>query len=201
MNTGRDTSRSRLFSEPVWLMIHLVLLGIIILFAGLTAAYLIGPDAGKEAGFRIPRIFWLSSILVLLVSLSMRRVLKAYERDNSSTLSGWLLAATVTALLFVVCQWIGWTGLHQQGITLQDTPAAGYLYVLSGLHVVHVGVGIILLLVSLTKSRRLLQHAATALVYFSDPVRRRRLELLARYWHTIDYLWLFLFLVFLYKHA
>ena len=54
MNTGRDTSRSRLFSEPVWLMIHLVLLGIIILFAGLTAAYLIGPDAGEEAGFRIP---------------------------------------------------------------------------------------------------------------------------------------------------
>ena len=56
----------------------------------------------------------------------MRQVLKAYERDNSSILSGWLLAATVTALLFVVCQWIGWTGLHQQGITLQDTPAAGY---------------------------------------------------------------------------
>ena len=82
-------------------MIHLVLLGIIILFAGLTAAYLIGPDAGEEAGFRIPRIFWLSSILVLLVSLSMRRVLKAYERDNSSTLSGWLLAATITALFLL----------------------------------------------------------------------------------------------------
>ncbi|KRP08956.1 MAG: hypothetical protein ABR94_01370 [Sphingobacteriales bacterium BACL12 MAG-120802-bin5] len=191
----------RLLQHPVALFVHLVLLGIVLLFGGLVVAYLSGMQTPGWEDFRLPRSFWLSSLMVVLISWYLRKTIAAFEMESGKLLVQRLLAASFFSLVFIISQWTGWKDLQAQGITLADTPAAGYVYVISGLHALHVGVGIVLLVVAIRRAWKYVADPATALFFFTDNNRKMRLRLLAHYWHTIDYLWLFLFLAFLYRHA
>ncbi len=194
-------SEKRLLQHPVALFVHLVLLGIVLLFGGLVVAYLSGMQTPGWEDFSLPRSFLLSSCMVVLISWYLRKTITAFEQESGKSLMQRLLAASFFSFIFIVSQWTGWKDLQAQGITLEDTPAAGYVYVISGLHALHVGVGIILLVVAISRARKYVTDPATALFFFTDNNRKMRLRLLANYWHTIDYLWLFLFLAFLYRHA
>jgi len=61
------------------------------------------------------------------------------------------------------------------------------LYVIAGLHAIHLLGGIIVLLVQWIKSQRKKVRS-----YASTPV-----EIAATYWHFVDLLWLYLFVFFL----
>lgn len=192
---GRSQTR-----EMFTVAINLLLGGIVILFFGLTYGYLF--HMGQNwLEFDLPKIFWLSTIAILAVSFLMNRLLIEYDRDNRKNLRRLLLGSTIFAFLFIYCQVRGWFMLYANGIELGTSPSTSYLYVLTGLHALHVLVGIIFLLVS---NYRVYFHTGDevkALLFFSDPVRRTRLKLMRNYWHTIDFVWLFLFFVFLYMHA
>ena len=48
-------------------------------------------------------------------------------------------------------------------------------------------------------SYRIFKNSAnigTVLVYFTDPVKQLELRLLSRYWHFLDYLWIYLMVFF-----
>ncbi len=192
---GRSQTR-----EMFTVAINLLLAGIVILFFGLTYGYLF--HMGQNwLEFNLPKIFWLSTLAILAVSFLMNRVLREYDRDSRKNLRRLLLGAFAAAAVFVYCQVSGWTMLYANGIELGTSPSTSYLYVLTGLHALHVLVGIIFLLVSNFRVYMHTKDEIKALIFFSDPVRRTRLKLMRNYWHTIDFIWLFLFFVFLYMHA
>jgi cytochrome c oxidase subunit 3 len=200
MDSTRTSFRG-LLTNPFGLFIHLILLGIIILFAGMLVAYLFASNQESWEAFSLPRVFWVSTASVLLISWTLRKALTAYDLESSPRFRTALLASALLALLFVTCQWIGWRSMHQTGMPLSGSPSAGYIYVISGLHALHVFVGIILLIVAMARAYKYLADPATTLVYFDDNGRRLKLRLLLHYWNTIDYLWLVLFAAFLFKHA
>lgn len=187
--------------EPAILLVYLVLLGIIVLFMGLVAAYLFNGSTSGWETFHLPRIFWLSSLTAVFQSLAMRQIQRAFRDDQGRVLQRLLFTSILLSGIFVIFQWTGWKSMQLQGQVLQGTPASGYIYVISGLHVLHVLVGIVMLLVAWFRARRYTMDPAMAIYYFTDPVRKRRIAMLGSYWHTIDYLWVFLFLVFLYRHT
>jgi cytochrome c oxidase subunit 3 len=192
---GRSQTR-----EMFTVAINLLLGSIVILFFGLTYGYLF--HMGQNwLEFDLPKIFWLSTIAILAVSFLMQRLLIEYDRDNQKNLKRLLFSSLLFAALFVYCQVSGWLMLYANGIELGTSPSASYLYVLTGLHVLHVLVGIIFLVVSNYRVYFRTADEVKALIFFSDPVRRTRLKLMRNYWHTIDFVWLFLFFVFLYMHA
>lgn len=175
-------------------------MSIVILFLGLTYAYL--ARLGSEwLIFSFPKVFWLSTFFILLVSLFLRKLLVAYDTDNTRLLKRKLLFALIASILFSVCQYMGWHQLHSQNLHLTTATSVSYLYVLTGLHAAHVLVGLIILVVAYFRARKHTQNTVDALLYFSDSVRRDKLMLLTHYWHTIDALWVFLFMCFLYNHT
>lgn len=175
-------------------------MSIVILFLGLTYAYL--ARLGSEwMVFSFPKVFWLSTLFILLVSLFLRKLLTAYDTDNTTLLRRKLLLALISSVLFSVCQYLGWHQLHTQNLHLTTSVSVSYLYILTGLHAAHVGVGVIILIVAYFRVRKHTRNQVNALLYFSDSVRRDRLMLLTHYWHTIDALWVFLFMCFLYNHT
>lgn len=186
--------------NPMVIVVNMLLASIVVLFLALTYGYAF-QMGNNWLEFRLPKVFWLSTISILLVSYFLRRTLVYYDGDRTARLRRSMILATIFATAFVVFQLIGWGELGSQGILLTTSQSASYLYLLSGLHLLHVGVGIIILLAG---CRRLIVHTASpvkALIYYADPIRRDRLKLLMHYWHTIDFLWLFLFLVILYNHT
>ncbi len=188
------------FKNPMVLMVNLVLVSIVILFIGITYGYL-AKLGSSWLVFRLPKIFWLSTLSILLVSFLLQRLMAAYDADHAHEMKIRLGLAFGAAMLFSVCQVIGWQELIAQGLMMQAHPSVAYLYILTGLHIAHVAVGLIFFIVAAFRLQKNTATKVSALLYFADPLRRDRLKLLVHYWHTIDFVWVMLFLSFLYNHT
>ena len=99
-----------------------------------------------------------------------------------------LIGLTVLlGLLFVALQWLGFWELWQQKITFRGSGAGQFLYVIFGLHALHVIGGAIALVVMFIKA-----FLGKIKLYSSVPV-----EVMATYWHFVDLLWIYLLVFFI----
>jgi cytochrome c oxidase subunit 3 len=93
----------------------------------------------------------------------------------------------ILGIVFLVLQWKGFQQLWGQGITFKGAGAGQFLYVIFGLHAVHVIGGVIALLVIFIKA-------------FNKEIKLKSVvpaEVMATYWHFVDLLWIYLMLFFL----
>jgi cytochrome c oxidase subunit 3 len=88
---------------------------------------------------------------------------------------------------FIGLQWMGFEKLWEQQITFKGSGAGQFLYVIFGLHALHVAGGVVALLVLVTKA-----FVGRVKLYSSVPV-----EIAATYWHFVDLLWIYLLVFFL----
>jgi cytochrome c oxidase subunit 3 len=82
---------------------------------------------------------------------------------------------------------MGFKEIWNTGITFRGSGGGQFLYIIAGLHVVHVLGGIIALLIMFGKA-----FASKVRSYNSIPV-----ELMSTYWHFVDLLWIYLFIFFM----
>jgi cytochrome c oxidase subunit 3 len=183
-------------------MLTLALAAITMLFVGLTFAYTFGRKLSDNwESFSLPKLFWLSTILLLGCSYGLQRARDAHNQDEARLLRQNLWLVFGLGLAFVVSQIVAWRQLAASGVGLVSSPASGYLYVISWLHAAHVVVGLLALSWMLRKTIRQTKEPVGALLYFSDPAPKHRLRLLSTYWHVVDGLWVYLFLFFLFFHS
>jgi len=103
-------------------------------------------------------------------------------RDTTSTLR-WCALAWLSALGFLASQLGGWLALAQQQYLVAASPGAGFFYMLTGLHGLHVLGGMFAAgLVTASLWRR-----------GASPGRGAGLALCAQYWHLLLAVWLALF--------
>lgn len=89
------------------------------------------------------------------------------------------------------------TAPREKPSKLDRTPSGAFLYVISGLHLAHLGGGLIFLLLFIFKTLRAAREPVNAMVFFTNPVESVRMEMIAKYWHYLGGLWIVLFLYFL----
>lgn len=160
---------------------------IIMMFAGLTSAYVVKRDQPGWTTFSIPRAFWYSTATILLSSLTVQMALKAFKEREMLRYRNLLTATAILGIVFILLQWAGFRQIWNTGITLRGSGGGQFLYVIAGLHVVHVFGGIIALLIMLAKAL-----VSKIRSYDSVPV-----ELMSTYWHFVDLLWIYLFIFFM----
>lgn len=161
---------------------------ILMMFAGLTSAFIVKSNLVGWKNIEIPRIFWVSTAVILGSSLTMQMALRAFKQREMNQYRLLMGLTFVLGTLFVVLQWTGFQGLWNQGIRFTGSAGAGqFLYVIFGLHAVHVIGGIVALLVMFIKA-----FTGKIKLYSSVPV-----EVVATYWHFVDILWLYLLIFFL----
>ncbi|MFN5557841.1 MAG: cytochrome c oxidase subunit 3, partial [Chryseotalea sp.] len=68
-------------------------------------------------------------------------------------------------------------------------PSGSFVYVLSGLHGLHIVSGVVVLIVALVAAFRMQIHSKNM----------NLIEMCATYWHFLDVLWLYLFLFMLFN--
>lgn len=188
--------------HPRQLVLFGALAGIGVLFLMLTAAYLYSAPAWQWAHFKFPKTFLVSTIVLIAGSGTIRQAQIAYNANNGNALKKWVAYTLWLSLLFVVLQTIGWLQLQNAGIFVAGRPDGSYLYLLTGLHVLHVLTGIVFLGMYYMKLRRQITTGddVAELLFFSSPIKKINLGLLATYWHFIDALWIYLLLFFLFNH-
>ena len=184
------TEEQALHEKGRKLLLWLGIASMVMAFAGLTSGYIVRRGGEGWMHFDLPRMFFISTAIILLSSVSMNIALSSVKKDDLKKIKKALAITLLLGLAFVFCQFAAWKELTSQHIffTGKDSNASGsFLYVLSGLHLAHLFGGLIVLTVTLIK---VLQKK-----YSSENLLG--LKLAAIYWHFLDVLWVYLFL-FLY---
>lgn len=160
---------------------------ILMMFAGLTSAFIVKSNQTNWITVDLPRVFWISTAVILASSLTIQMALRAFKQRE---MGRYRLLTGLTFLLgiaFVLLQLKGFEGLWEQGITFRGAGAGQFLYVIFGLHALHVAGGVIALLIMWVKA-----IAGSRKSYSAVPV-----EVAATYWHFVDLLWIYLLVFFL----
>ena len=180
---GAPTARSRALpgDGDMWVMV----LGDLVIFAGYFVVYMIyrvmNRDAFLAAQQHLSINLGVTNTVILLTSswFVARAVLAARTgRPGSAIRLTW--AGGVTGVLFVLVKGYEWFTKIRAGQTNSDLFYSFY-YVLTGVHLVHVFIGLIVLGVMVRELR--------------NPARRRMsvVESGAVYWHMVDLLWVLIF--------
>jgi cytochrome c oxidase subunit III len=137
----------------------------------------------------LPRGLWLSTGILLLVSVTMQWALRAARRGRQDSLRVALVATGVLATAFLVNQVRNWEAVRAVLIPPESKAQtyASIFYILTGTHAVHVLGGLIVLSVVTWKAFRGEYCGA-----YHPGVRYS-----AMYWHFLDAVWLILFAVLL----
>jgi len=162
---------------------------IVMMFGALTSAYLVRQAAGNWLEFRIPDVFYYSTIVILISSLALHGSYWAFRTGRETLYKALLPLALILGIVFIVMQYNGWNALYSIGVVLDGNPGGSFFYVISGIHAAHVIGGLFAITVAV-------MHAFT-LTYKPTEKRRRRFQLVLHYWHFVDFLWLYLFLFLL----
>lgn len=163
---------------------------IVMVFAGLTSAYVVRRGGGDWFSVVLPQIFWASSAVILMSSVTMNSAMMSFRKDKLTTGTIFLGTTFLLGLLFAWLQFRGWSDLTRNGIYLvhpkgQNSLVSGsFIYLLSGLHLAHLVGGLIALAFTFVKS--LMGRYGSANMH--------GLRVAAIYWHFLDVLWMYLFI-------
>lgn len=159
---------------------------IMMMFAGFTSAFIIKRNQADWVSFDLPKVFWISTVAIVLSSLTIWMAVQAFSARHMKRYRLLMAATFVLGMVFVVLQILGFKEMWAQGNTLSANISYQFLYVIIGLHALHVVGGIIALLVMSIKA-------------FGSKVRNYNIvpvQLVSTYWHFVDVLWIYL-LIFL----
>jgi|SRR5579872_1055562 len=158
-------------------------------FAALTSALVVRKGASTDwQHFTLPSILYLDTLLLfassITLELSRRRFAHLSDglRAGAARAARWLYLTLALGLLFVCGQYAAWLQLRAQGMYLSTNPSSSFFYVLTAAHALHVlgGLGgLVLVVYRLSRSQ----------------LRRSTLDIASRYWHFMDVLWVYLFLL------
>jgi len=144
----------------------------------------------------IPWAFYVSTGALSLSSALLLQARSYFRKEQYVLHTRLTLYTFALGLTFVLLQLMGWWQLYAWHYLLQDNPSAAFLYILSGLHILHMLVALGIMLWVLLDSLKSKTYVDGYLQGF-QPAKRTRLLLANWLWHFADILWLLLFLVFL----
>ena len=197
MNNPSKTRNDRsLILHPYNIFLTLILASITVLFLAFSAAFVYSRIASGMPPIELPKIFFFNTLILIGSSFTMRWAKQCYLDDNTEHYQLALLSTIVLTIIFMICQYIGWSDLFSRQLFFGTDNSSSYLYLISGLHFAHVLTGLPFLILFLNTARKKMKEPVSVLVYFSDPEKRLKLRLLTIYWHFLDILWIYLVLFF-----
>jgi cytochrome c oxidase subunit 3 len=182
-----NTEQQRKKMHPHKFTLWIAIASILMMFAGLTSAFIVKSNQVTWQGVEIPVFFWYSTGVILASSLTIQMALKAFRQRETGRYRALIAATFILGIAFIVLQWLGFSDLWSQDITFKGSGAGQFLYVIFGLHALHVAGGIVVLMILFGKA-----FFGSSKLYSSIPV-----EVAAMYWHFVDVLWIYLLVFFL----
>ncbi len=181
--TGRSKRKMHPHKFTLWVSMGSMLM----MFAGLTSAYIVKSNQAAWVPVKVPALFWMSTALILSSSILIQLSLKFLKQGKINRYL-WFAGSTILCgIVFLFLQWFGFLQLWEQQVRFKGSGAGQFLYVTFGLHALHIIGGIIALVVQWIKS-------------FAGVQREDRIlpaELMSTYWHFAGLLWMYILFFFL----
>jgi cytochrome c oxidase subunit 3 len=191
-----EMMEKRLKYHPMRIFTYLLLVSISSAFLFVSVSYFLTTVGTGYNNFKLPLLFHANTIIILVSSYSMAMVRKAMNNDDEKGYLTGLLVTTGLSIAFMVFQITAWKELSAQGILLKNNVAGAYVYFISGMHLLHLAVGVALLIWFAIKALDKSADPVKQLLFESDPVNKMKVGLLCTYWHFVDGLWVYIYLFF-----
>jgi cytochrome c oxidase subunit III len=182
--TGDSSGATRVPQRAYITGMFIALAGILMFFMAFVSAYIVRKGMPNSAWIplQVPRILWLNTLVLIGSSITLGRAHNRFNAQDEKGFRHWWATTTILGILFVAGQILAWRQLAAQGIFLATNPSSSFFYVFTGAHGAHLLGGILALLY--------VQFHATRKV-----ARGTAIEVVSMYWHFMDGLWVFLFLL------
>jgi cytochrome c oxidase subunit III len=180
-----QTAGSR-YRVGVWVLIA----SIAMFFTALSSAYIVRAASATDwRPLALPRVLWLSTALILLSSGTIQAAGRSLKHLLDRQYVRWLAVTAVLGLGFLLSQWFAWKQLSSQGVFLSSNPHSSFFYLLTAMHGLHLLVGLLALMYLLLRTRQRSADEA------AEARRHARAGAVGIYWHFMDGLWIYLFLL------
>jgi cytochrome c oxidase subunit 3 len=189
--------------------------GIVMIFVSFTSAYVVRqglPTFDSRTNtmvhdwipVRLPRLLLVNTIVLLLssftIELARRRAARSAALAEVGPIPGvstggdekvsWLALTVVLGLLFLTGQGLAWRELAASGFYISATPSSSFVFLLTGMHGVHLLGGVIALLIAGAAS--LLRRSAQSQLIW--------LDVTGWYWHFMAILWVYILALLEFVH-
>ncbi len=171
----------------------LFLVALFMLFAAVMVGYLFIRLGNQQSpplhAIHLPKLLWLSTALVIAVSLALSRSLAYVKLERQNQFRRWLFISFVLAVGFIAVQTPAMIELVAAHRKLQRSGMFlyGLVFFLILVHAAHVVGGIVTML--------RLMYVAPRGVF--DHEHYQTVQFTAMYWHFLDFVWIAMFLTFL----
>ena len=183
--------------HPYETLLYLAMLASGLIFLYLAVAF-VATDGGAQLSVsHMPAAFLLSTGVLLLSGYTASKMRFYYRAENLRGLESALRNTLVLGLAFTVLQFAGWRELSANGIPFTGFPKGSYLYLLSGIHVFHLGGALFFAVILLIQLGRAQDDGVRQLILITNPFEKMKIRLFTFYWLFMDVVWLVLFLLFL----
>lgn len=187
MTMTGDSYRRKIHPHKFTLWVAMA--SILMMFAGFTSAYIVKRSDTNWLEFKFPPVFWVSTGVILLSSLTVQLAVKSFKSRNMKQYRSLITVTAFLGILFVVLQLAGFYFLEQHGVKLigaNSNPSASFLAVITGMHMLHVLGGVVVLVVMFVRA-----YSKTQKSYNAVPI-----EIASTYWHFVDLIWIYLLVFF-----
>jgi cytochrome c oxidase subunit 3 len=201
MNTVTEGLKERRKIHPQKFMMWVAIASMSMAFAGLTSGYMVREAQGNWRYYTLPQFFTYSTIVIAISSVTMFLGVKAFKNREMPKFKLLITSTLLLGILFGALQFGGFYQLYTQlqqvringqvlnqatTVRVNGNPSESFLFIIAGLHLLHLLGGIFALLFVFFRTfrTRVKTYNATGL------------EITAAYWHFVDALWIYLFVFF-----
>ncbi|NGF57664.1 heme-copper oxidase subunit III [Parapedobacter sp. SGR-10] len=166
------------------------MIGMFMMFAAFSSGFIVYTASGVDKGLKtiLPQTFMYSTAVLILSSLTMHLAFKAAKNSALTKQKLFLLLTIALGIAFLFLQVHAWGLFFAQGITfINNNASQSFLYVFTGMHLLHIVAGLLVLLRCLIGAMRGIPQSNNIF----------RMDLAAIFWHFLDLLWIYIYVFLL----
>jgi cytochrome c oxidase subunit III len=183
--------------HPFLTMLYLAMVGSGVIFLLLLVGFTNSLEKFDTRLFFMPKPFLVSTIMILISSYFAQKAWQDFHIDEAKSLRQNLIYLLLMGFIFSISQFLGWRDLINQGLVWSGKATISYLYVLTGLHILHLVGGLVFVSVQVMHYKKACNDGVQALIIFSNKYEKMKMQMLKNYWHFLDVLWIVIFLYLL----
>jgi cytochrome c oxidase subunit 3 len=158
-------------------------------FAALTSGYIVyAGGSGHGIHIILPKAFMYSTMVMVLSSITLFIASRAAKRLQFAKQRLYLGLTIALGILFFIIQVYAWSILVKMGVYFVNPNASqSFIYVFTGMHLIHILAGLLLLRKTLMAS------------YRNKPQVKNlfNMEMSSIFWHFVDIVWIYLYVFLL----
>lgn len=187
-NEGVDRERELNSLSTVTMIVVLAI--VTMTFGAMIAVFLVRSFGNQFWGhLRIPALLWVTTAILVASSFTLQTARERLGHGDQPGFFRWMRWTTLLGSVFLLGQIGAWFEVLRSGLVLQNNPHSWFIFLFSGLHGLHIVVGLGGLAYLLWRTR----------MFPSGPKYRMTTRVIARgvslFWHYLDFLWVLMFVL------